>query len=306
MAMILNYIKYRLHRFGFYLYSIKYSYQDRDKGSNGIRVLIKAIITNLKIFYSKFGYYEYLEIPITTKCSLRCKNCSNIIPYYKCPGDYDKNNLIRSIKMFLKCINHIVYIRVLGGEPFLSNNLKDVILLLLKSNKVQRIEIVTNGTIMIKDKKLIKLLQNNKVIVCISKYPHVDSSKLIQMLKNNSIRYRIDHMKYWMDYGRPVRREKSKKELRRQFSRCSHICHSLVNGQVHLCPRSSHGTDLGIIQNNSDDYLDLLDNSTSIQEKRDKLNGLLKKKYIDACRYCIYGTNESKRIKVAEQIKARN
>ena len=296
MMVILNYIKYKFHRLGFYFYSVKYSCQDKSMN------LFKAIVCNLKIFSNRYGYYEYLEIPITTKCSLRCKNCSNIIPYYKCRGDYDKSILIRSIKIFLKCINNIVYIRILGGEPFLSDNLKSVILLLLKSRKVQRIEIVTNGTIVIRDRKLIKLLQNSKIVVCISKYSCVDSSKFIDVLVDNSINYRIDDMKYWMDYCKPIRRERSERELRRQFSKCRHICHSLVNGQVHLCPRSSHGTDLGIIKNNGEDYLDLLDNSMSVDEKRDKLNKLLSRKYIEACRYCIYGTRESRRIKVAEQM----
>ena len=109
-------INYRLHRLGFYFYSVRYSYQDSKK-------LFYSIVSSLKIFSRKSLYYEYLEIPITTICSLKCKNCSNIIPYYKCPSDYDINVLIRSIRTYLKCIERIVYIRVLGGEPFLSDNL---------------------------------------------------------------------------------------------------------------------------------------------------------------------------------------
>ena len=296
-------LKRKFHRLGFYICSVKYYYQDNSIEQNKIICLIKSLIISLKIFNYKYGYYEYLEIPITTRCSLRCKHCSNLIPCYKKQKDYDIDILTKSIKNFLECINNIVYIRILGGEPFLSNNLYKIIKVLLKSNKIQRIEIVTNGTIIPNDKKLTKLLRNKRIIVCISEYSFVNYNKLVEYLSKNNIKYRIDKMKFWVSYGNTKKRNKSKKELIKQYSRCNSICKSLVNGQLHICPRSSHGTDLGIIKNNNNDYLDLLDNNTSIIEKKKLLNKLLNKKYIKACDYCDFATKNSKKIKVAEQLK---
>ena len=234
---------------------------------------------------------------------LKCKYCSNLIPYYKNQADYDKKTLLKSIKTYLECINKIVYIRILGGEPFLSNNLFDIIKILLKSNKIQRIEIVTNGTIIPKEKKLISLLKNKRIIVCVSQYPIVNSNKLISVLEEHKIQYRIDKASYWMNYGKPKKRNKSIKELKKQFKKCNHICNSLVNGQLHLCPRSSHGTDLGIIKNNENDYVNLINNKQTIKDKEQNIYKLFKKKYIKACDYCEYGTKNSKKIAVAEQIK---
>ena len=294
---------YKLHRLGFYTYSIKYYYEDNKSDMNKLKCLFKAVFTNLKIFNYKNGYYEYLEIPITTMCSLKCKHCSNLIPCYKKPKDYDFEILEKGINEFLKCINNIVYIRVLGGEPFLSRNLYKVLNLLLKSNKLQRIEIVTNGTIIPKDKELIKLLQNKRIIVCISQYPFVDDNKLINYLKDNNINYRLDKMDYWINHGDTNKRNRNYKELRKQFKKCDNVCKSLVNGQFHICPRSSHGTDLGIIKDNQNDYVNLLDETISPSEKRKQINKLLKTKCIKACDYCDYGTKLAKRIEVAEQIK---
>ena len=294
---LFHYLSYKFHRIGFYIYAVKYDFQDGGKN------FVKVLIDNLKIFNNKYGYYEYLEIPITTKCSLKCKYCSNLIPCYKKPKDLDINILISSIKTFLKCINRIVYIRVLGGEPFLSNNLYEVLKALVSSNKIQRIEIVTNGTIVPSDKKLLSLLKNKRIVVCISEYNIVNYEKLVNVLEDNDIKYRIDKMNFWMDYGIPYKRNKSEKELIKQYSRCTNVCKSLINGELHLCPRSSHGTDLGIIKDNKDDYLDLLDKKMNINDKKRKLNMLLKKKYIIACDYCDYGTNNSKKVKVAEQLR---
>ena len=296
---------YKFHRLGFCFYSVKYYFLDHYKDENIVKCLFKSIFRSFKLFNYKYGYYEYLEIPITTRCSLKCKNCSNMIPCYVKPKDYDIQILLRSIKNFLKIINNIVYIRVLGGEPFLSKNLYQVLLILLKSDKVQRIEIVTNGTIVPKNSKVIHILKSSRIIVCISQYPVVDSSILVQFLKDNDIHYRIDKMSYWIDYGNVNKRNKTNKELRKQFLKCNHICKSLVNGQIHICPRSSHGTDLGIIKNNQDDYLDLLDRNMSIEDKKFGLRKLFYKKYIQACDYCNYGTKMGKKIAVAEQIKSK-
>lgn len=300
---LINRLSYKFHRFGFYICSVRYYYKDNCKKMNRIVCLFKALFGSMRIFNYKYGYYEYLEIPITTRCSLRCKGCSNLIPCYEKASDYDINILLRSIKTFLKCINNIVFVRVLGGEPFLSGNLYRVLLLLVRSNKIQRVEVVTNGTIIPTDEKVIGLLRNDKVVVCISQYSFVHYEKLVSFLKDNGICYRIDKMSFWYDYGKPYKRNKSVGMLMRQFSSCSSVCKSLVNGQIHLCPRSSHGTDLGIIKNNSDDYLDLLDKNMSVLEKREGLNKLFRKKYIEACDYCDFGTKCGKKILVAEQIR---
>ena len=299
-------LSHKFHRIGFYFKSVFIYIKDERKEKNKIHRFFKAFLINLKLFNYKNGYYEYLEIPLTTKCSLLCKHCSNLIPCYKRRKDYDSKILLKSIKTFLECINNIVYVRLLGGEPFLSDNLYCILKYLVKNDKIQIIEIVTNGTVVPNDKKIIKLLKNKYVRISISDYPNVDKTNLINFLVKHHINYRIDTMNYWMDYGKPFKRNKSVTQLKKQFSRCNNVCKSLVNGQLHLCPRSSHGTDLKILKNNESDYVDLLDKSFTIEEKREKINALFRKKYINACDYCDFGTKESNKIPVAEQINLNN
>ncbi len=303
---LIHNIIYKFHRVCFYIYSVIYYYHDHYRNENKIKCLFKSIFKQLKIFNYRYGYYEYLEIPITTRCSLKCIGCSNLIPCYQHPKDLDETILISSINNFLDCIEQIVYIRVLGGEPFLSKNLYSVLRVLLKSSKIQRIEIVTNGTVIPRDRRVIRKLRDSRVVVCISEYPIVRYEKLVNFLKENSIQYRVDKMKFWMNYGNVDARGKTNKELKKQFLSCHSVCKSLLNGQFHLCPRSSHGTDLGIIKDNKDDYVDLLDNTLDIYDRRKKINQLLKKKYIKACDYCDYGTKKCRKIPVASQLKIQS
>lgn len=162
-----------------------------------------------------------------------------------------------------------------------------------------------NGAIIPKDEELVKILSNNRIIISISQYSNVNREPLIAFLKDKKINYRIDKMNFWMEYGNIEKRNKSLKELKKQFKKCNHICKSLLKGNLHMCPRSSHGTDLGIINDNAKDYVNLLDTNITIDEKKKLINELLNKKYIIACDYCDFATNKCKKIPVAEQFLVR-
>ena len=305
-----NYIIYKLtytfHRLGFYYLSVKFYLKDNLKNKNifnKIKVLFKAIFKQAKIFNYKNGYYEYLEIPITTKCTLKCIGCSNLIPCYKNKNSINSYKLLKSIDKFLEVINNIVYIRVLGGEPFVSKDIIPVLKKLLKSDKIQRIELVTNGTVIPNNKELLELLQNKRINISISKYPYSKIDELTKVLEENSISYKIDDIKFWLSYGRLYKRNKKVKDLKKQYRKCNHVCKSMINGEIHLCPRSSHGSDLKVFKVPEDEYLNILDKTLSIKEKQLKLNKLLKKKYIIACDYCDFATKDCKKIEVAKQLK---
>ena len=79
-------------------------------------------------------------------------------------------------------------------------------------------------------------------------------------------------------------------------------CRSLLNGKLYFCPRSAHGNDLGIIKENA--FVDLLDNSLSQQEMKNKLHTLLYDlSYIMACKICNAGTKEFEEIDAAIQFE---
>ena len=63
---VIHELTYKLHSLGFYYYYVKYYYQE-NKNKEKL-CLIKGILDGLKLFNKKNKYFEYLEIPITTKC----------------------------------------------------------------------------------------------------------------------------------------------------------------------------------------------------------------------------------------------
>lgn len=60
-------------------------------------------------------YLHNLDFVTTEKCSLRCKDCSNLIPYYKKPINIDMDESLEALDRFFDAIDFLSEIRVLGG-----------------------------------------------------------------------------------------------------------------------------------------------------------------------------------------------
>ena len=100
-------------------------------------------------------YVKSLDVQITEKCSLGCKDCSNLMQYYSKPRDSDYKTLIKSIDRFMSCVDEIYEFRVLGGDPFMNKEMHKIIKNLSSFQKVKTIAIYTNARFIQKMKILI-------------------------------------------------------------------------------------------------------------------------------------------------------
>lgn len=252
----------------------------------------------MDILIDKYMCIPYLEIVVTTKCSLRCKDCANLMQYYNYPYFIEIDIITKSILRLLDVVDSIDKLRILGGEPFLHPNLDEVIDLVASSDKIKEVQIVTNGTVLPVKQSLINILQNEKVSIAISDYGKYSSKKNELMLlgKYHKIKVELVKIDYWLDYSSIHQRKKTKKQLQEQYRKCNHQCTSLLNGKLFDCPRSGHGMDLGIIPVNSSEYIDLISIKKSIHVLRKEITQMFstKRKFIQACDYCDVGNNPLK------------
>lgn len=252
-------------------------------------------------------YLDYFEVVVTTRCSLRCKNCANLMQYYQKPQHVEFEIIEKSLKQFLKNVDLVKRVGVLGGEPFLYKDLDKVLGLLSSSKKIKNIRVVTNGTV-IPSEETLRALSLPKVVVQLNCYMNAYYEKvneIVTIFDKNGIKYQLlkKDGTEWMDYGNLEDRGRSEKELEEQFSRCRIDCRSLFNGKIFYCPRSGHGMDLNMIPHTKEDYVDLMDNNISNKELRHKIFELMfEKKYIEACNHCNKGTNNCKVIPAGEQL----
>ena len=230
-----------------------------------------------------------IDIVITERCSLKCRDCANLMQYYVRPKNSDNDLLFKSVDKLMKCIDKLYEFRIIGGDPFMNKTMYEIINKLVVYDNVEQVTIYTNATILPKGENL-ECLKNKKVRLQITNYGDLSRKheETIKFCETNNILYVTERVKKWQDLGKIKYEKKTVDELENLFKNCcANNLLTFLHGKLHVCPTAAHGTNLGIIPNNPKDIVDLSDDNMSIKETRDKLRDLYyNKKFLTACSYC--------------------
>lgn len=236
----------------------------------------------------KYLIMRHLGIRVTTYCNLNCKDCADLIPFQKnCHYDYEL--LIQDLKKILSVVDFLEEVLLGGGEIFLYPRMYHIVDFCVKQNKIGKVIIVTNGTIM-PSENLVELFKNPKVIVRVSGYGEdvvPRRKELIGMLERVGIK--IDNLEKmtWRDVGGAECRNRTPNEIENVWDRCiMNECEGMTSrGRLYWCARAIASDELDIYPNpHEDEYVDV--RNTSIEELGDKLEKFYNLKYISTCNYC--------------------
>ena len=92
-------------------------------------------------------YMRSLDVMITTRCSLKCESCSNLMQYYVNPENSDHKKILDEINIITNHVDDISEFRVIGGEPMMNKAWADITYGIVKNNPRRKVFIYTNGTI---------------------------------------------------------------------------------------------------------------------------------------------------------------
>lgn len=248
-----------------------------------------------------------MDLVVTTKCSLRCESCANLMQYYEEPNDVPLDIIYESMIRLTNAVDEIEKVYVLGGEPFLYKELWQVVSFLAEMNNINEIIVVTNGTVCPDNRKMWEVFRNSKVTIRISNYGKLSRNinLLVEKCLREGVKYIREDKGFFYDTGNMNKRNRTDEVLNRVFEDCATQCRSLFMGEFHFCPRSAHGTDLGIVMKRESDYVNLL-GEESIEKIRWKIDALINRKnYILACDYCDIRTPGyyERKIPLAKQTK---
>ncbi len=113
---------------------------------------------------------EYLVLSVGQACNLKCRDCGNFSPIL--PIDtkfYDQSAVTNGLDIIAQNCERIRTLQIQGGEPFLYNQLVELLDFIGENEKFEWVQIATNGTIC-PDKRILELIQKYGIEIRISNY----------------------------------------------------------------------------------------------------------------------------------------
>ncbi len=256
-------------------------------------ILKKYIEEEIENFYEKkLINIPQIEFCVTTKCTLKCKDCCALMPKFNHHNHI--NMSFEDFKLYLdNLLKNVETIRnfvLLGGETLINPELPKMIDYACKQEKVFIIQLITNGTMKFSDELIETLKQNNKrIYVYISNYsinenlkPILKHEEIIQKLKENEIKYQIVDNKEWVKELEFDTKKSSNAETSKKMIHCFRTqCNQVLNGYLDICSKAASIRELGILK---------IEDSVNIVESKNLKQDLIdfyQKDVLDACSYCI-------------------
>lgn len=243
---------------------------------------------------------QSVDLIITERCSMKCKDCSNLMQYYQSPENADLNEMLATIDSMCEKMDEMYEVRVIGGEPFMNKELHLVVEKLTAQEKVKKVAIFTNATILPRPEQW-AALAHEKVRFFITEY--LQSRKLqplIEELTRRGVAYVSEKANGWTECGALDKHGRTVAANEAIFSACcAKNLATLADGRLYRCPFSANAFKLHAVPDYQDDYLVV---STATREE---IRSFLRDKtYIESCDHCAGRSYGDKVIEAGIQVKA--
>lgn len=244
-----------------------------------------------------------IDVVITEKCSLKCKDCANLMQYFEQPEHESFEVVISALDKIMAAVDFIYEIRILGGEPYMNKQLHQYIDRIVEYKNYGDIIVYTNGTIVPTDDNL-QCLKKENIFLSISNYGKVSNriEEIEGILKYEGIMYDIKKIDSWQNCGHIEYFNRNEQENKTVFNEC--CCNNLFairHGKLFGCPFSGNAYILKAIPDFSNDYIKVID-MVDIDIIRNCIKALKEKDYYQACKYCAGRPLEGAEIEPAIQI----
>jgi glycosyltransferase involved in cell wall biosynthesis len=245
----------------------------------------KYQVESCRIAHAAFLKKDYvflrsLDIMITERCSLKCKDCSNLMQYFEKPRSYNLYKVVAEMNTLLQNVDEILEARVLGGDSFMHKGWASVVNHLVKFDKIRRVVVYTNGVI-IPERVDCEVLAHEKVIVSLTDYGVLSKNidEIIDLLGEYHIKYIVTKPEVWLDCATIHKHYRTQEQNDALFRGCvATSLTTMVDGKVFRCPFSASAYLLGF--DFSEDYADVASNKIRLSVRLDA------KRSLSICDYC--------------------
>lgn len=257
------------------------------------------------------------SLVITLRCTLRCKLCTAQAPYYDVPPHYSFGTISTAIKNFFAIVDRLDKLTINGGEALMHPKLPEILdELAAYQSRIGLLEILTNGTLLPKQ-KLLEKLRDYHVDILVNNYGShlsVQIPALIQVFKEYGITYRLrdqnEETRYfggWVDISDLSLKNRTDADTKALFAKCVYPgafrCFAIFGDRAYICGVYKRCSDLGTIPDSPEEYVDFSDTSPdSTQERIRKIEAFYDRDFFSSCRYCDGFCPDSPRYLPAEQL----
>jgi organic radical activating enzyme len=232
------------------------------------------------------------DVLVTEKCNLACSFCNMFIPHYELPKHRDIQIILSDIDSYFNLVDYVSIFHLVGGEPFLHPNIKDIIEYILEkySDKIDKFIITTNGTVLPRE-EILEVLKNNNVILSVSNYSNkleklkskVD--RVLATYQEKNINHYVRNNIEWYDFGDlRIKNNMSEEELINHFDSCTAPFRGLNDGKFYYCHLNTSAVLTKLFPLDDNDYVNLSDVSSEDLIKFDL--GFTELGYITFCDNC--------------------
>ena len=226
---------------------------------------------------------QSIDLIITERCSMKCRDCSNLMQYYERPENADLNEMLATIDSISEKMDEIYEVRVIGGEPFMNKEWHLVVEKLTAQAKIKKVSIFTNATIVPREHQWASLA-HKKVRLFITDYDTLSRNlrPLLAGLDERDIAYVSEKANGWTDCAALDKHNRSWDEQEAIWKDCcAKNLATLADGRLYRCPFSANAAKLGALPDHKDDYLIVA------EATREEIRSFLRDKpFINACDYC--------------------
>ena len=262
-----------------------YSHQYSKPGSF-VEYVVSACISSQDSYIDPEKLFiRSVDLVITERCSLKCRNCSNLMQYYTAPVDYPLDVIEKSMRNLATLADEINELRIIGGEPFMNRQWPQITRIAFSLKNVNRILFYTNGTIC-PNPETLKEFSDSRTMFYITDYGKSSRNidRLCDILSNLKINYIRNPAGGWTDCSGISLHSRSNSEHQDIFDCCCvKNCFTLSNGRFYRCPFAANADQLKAIPEFENDSVDLLASDIS---KKQLIAFIRRRDYIQACRFC--------------------
>jgi organic radical activating enzyme len=230
-----------------------------------------------------------IDIPVTMRCNLKCRDCSNLMQYFKEPQHTNFEQIKNAVKKLFDAIDFCFDIRILGGEPFVNPELYKYIELFTQyAEKYKYIVVITNGTIL-PNAATLRVLKKENVIVSISNYnnPKQKIGQIKELFDREGVLYQISAIQYWQKCADLKKYNRTTIENMLILKNCCvHRTPAIVDGKFFRCPLAGNIYNLSAVPGSVHEYIDLLDPAITMMDTAGRIQELMGKETLKICDYC--------------------